>query len=122
MEAVARKLGTPAEMLFGRLYYGMVPLRRRSPSEPRAMEASIFEPRVGERKHCVNFPYLAVTPADLEAEHRRSSRTFYLAIAALVVSAVSVAVTYHRRRMLLTDDSASVMEQRAAPAASQAGR
>lgn len=93
LHAVATRLGCDARLLFGRLYYDMgTRLRHRDPRDPNVTLASIFEPRAGEQRHVVNFPYLTAMLALLEEQRRRDLWTIGLSIAAIVVASVSAIV------------------------------
>jgi len=93
VQAIASRLNCNPELLFGRLYYDMANrLRIRDPKDPNTIRASIFEMTVGDKRHCVNFPYMTAILASQEAEQRRNLWTLWIAVLALVVSVASLAV------------------------------
>ncbi len=85
---VAARLGTAPEMLFGRLYYHLDAKYRYKYNA--GAETHLFAMKVGEKMHCVHFPYLSAVLAEREAEHRQFWWTLWLSIAALVLSAASI--------------------------------
>jgi hypothetical protein len=89
---VADRLGCSPNLLLGRLQYDMgARLRHRSPIDADLTVASIFEVKVGDKMHCVNFPYLSSHLANLDHEEQRASRTFWLATAAFAIAIFSFA-------------------------------
>ena len=90
LTVIAANLRCSPHLLFGRLHYDMgARLRHPDPTDPKKTIASIFESAVGDKRHFVNFPYLAAHLAQLDNEHRRSSWTRWLAIGAVVVACIS---------------------------------
>jgi hypothetical protein len=93
VEAVAKRLRCSPQLLFGRLHFDMgTRLKHRDPSDPRKVLASVFEIQVGEKRHTVNFPYLAAVLADLDEKSRRNAWTLWLSIGAIVVAIASAVV------------------------------
>jgi hypothetical protein len=96
VHAVAKRLRCHPELLFGRLYYDMgTRLRHRNPSDPNTTVASVFEKAVGDKRHCINFPYVVALLAGMEAERRRNHLSVVLSVVALAVSIVGLAVRMH---------------------------
>lgn len=92
---VAAKLGCHPELLFGRLHYDMgTRLRHRDPRDPNKTLASVYEMKAGDKRHVVNFPYLAAVLAGLESENRKARIAIWLSGAALMVSVVGLVVQY----------------------------
>lgn len=96
VERVAAKLGVDKHLLFGRLYYDLrMRHLRRSPTDPRQTELTLFEPVVGTQRHAVNFPYLTAVVAGLEEQRRRDLWTTGLAVVALVVSVAAAVAQWN---------------------------
>ena len=93
LQAIANKLGCPPNLLFGRLHYDMgTRLKHRDPTKPNAILASVFELAAGDKRHVVNFPYLAGVLAQLEEQWRRDLWTLWLSTIAIVVAVASAAI------------------------------
>lgn len=85
---VAVRLGCTPEMLFGRLYYHLDAKYRYEQGD--GVKVHLFSIVVGDKRHCVNFPYLAAVLAEKDEEHTRQLWSLGLSIAALVLSVASI--------------------------------
>lgn len=88
VNAVAEKLECKPQLLFGYLYY-YLDHKHRYETAPHTW-THLFALKVGERRHCVNFPYLAGILAAHDVEHTRSLWAVWLSIAALVLSLAAI--------------------------------
>lgn len=86
--AVADKLKCKPELLFGYLYYYLDHKHRYEVGE--RTWTHLFALKVGDKLHCVNYPYLAGILAAHEAEHTRNQWALWLSVAALVLSLASI--------------------------------
>ena len=91
LKLVAKHLQCHAELLFGRLYHD---LGHRYHYLENGTHTRIFEMTVGKRHHCIQFPYLVAVLAETEAEHRRHLWPLWTSVAALVTSAVALALQF----------------------------
>lgn len=85
---IARRLGCDPAMLFGYLYYYLDRKHRYETAPYTWMH--LFAIKVGERRHCVNYPYLAGILAAGDCESTRSRWAIRLALAALLLSLVAI--------------------------------
>jgi hypothetical protein len=90
VRAVAAKLDTKPELLFGRLHADLG--KRYCQRIDERTTIPLFSAVVGQRKHCVHFPYLAAVLAGLEQEFRRHMLSFWLSCVAIAISFGSLAV------------------------------
>lgn len=87
VRAVASRLGTEPELLFGRLHFDMgARFKKADPGNSKTLLASIFEVNVGDKHHAVNFPYLTATLAGMVEQHRRNQWSLWISIGAIVVA------------------------------------
>ncbi len=86
---VASRLGCNAELLFGRLYYHLDQKYRYEKDD--GTKVVLFDIRVGEKKHAVQFPYLASILAGLNQESRRVLVPLGVSLFSLGVSLASFA-------------------------------
>jgi hypothetical protein len=95
LNVIASRLGASPQLLFGRLHYDMgTRLRHRSPTDPNLTLAAVFEVAAGNKRHVVNFPYMAAVLASLEEQRRRDLWTTGLAVLAIVVAVGSALVQW----------------------------
>ncbi len=85
--AIARKLDCNPELLFGRLYYHL-DRKYRYKQEDGALDA-LFHIQVGDKRHAVQFPYLASILAGLNQEFRRQWVPLGVSLFSLGVSLTS---------------------------------
>ncbi len=86
--SVATKLKCKPELLFGYLYYHLDAKHRYKQSEGASVH--LFSLKVGDKRHGVNFPYLAALLANHDLEHRRQLWSIGLSLLALVMSAGAI--------------------------------
>jgi len=87
IDELAAKFSTDPDMIFGRLYYHLRG-KYRQPTGDEVLE--FFQMRVGQDRHCINFPFLASVLADLREERRRFVVATRIAALSLVISLVSI--------------------------------
>lgn len=85
---VAEKLKCKPELLFGYLYYHLDAKHRYKVGENTYTH--LFSLAVGDKRHAVNFPYLAALLANHNLEHRRQLWSIGLSILALILSAGAI--------------------------------
>ncbi|HET8747409.1 MAG TPA: hypothetical protein VFM98_17550 [Ramlibacter sp.] len=90
-KAVAATLKTNPDIVFGRLYYHLE--KRYGYVQADGSKVHLFALKVGNDSKCVNFPLLASVLAGLQEERTRHLVPQAIAIAALVVSIASIAVS-----------------------------
>ena len=95
VRAVAESLGCNAELLFGRLYYHLDHKYRYKQDDGTLIP--LFYLKVGDKRHAVNFPYLAAVLAEHQQEYRNRLWTLGLSILALVLSVASLVVNFYKR-------------------------
>lgn len=88
VNGVAEKLRCKPQLLFGYLYYHLDAKHLYQMGE--ATHVHLFALKVGDKRHGVNFPYLAALLANHDLEHRRQLWSVSLSLVALVFSAAAV--------------------------------
>ena len=89
---ISSQLGVDSDIVFGRLYYHLSPKFSYTQSDGTAV--SFFMKQFSEEDHVIQFPLLAATLADLEDAHEKHQLATWLSIAALVVAAFSLIVSF----------------------------
>ncbi|MEO0982264.1 MAG: hypothetical protein AAFX03_06390 [Pseudomonadota bacterium] len=90
IEALAKAYRCDPDLIFGRLYYHMN--AKYGASTGDGDQVNFFNIRLGQDRHCVNFPLLASVLADLQDDRKRFVISTRLAGLSLIVSAVSIAI------------------------------
>lgn len=90
VSAVAAKLAISPRMLFGRLYYDLE--KKHGYQKGDGYRTSVFAPKVGDRRHCVHFPYLSAILADQDHQSRKNLLSFAMSGLAIIISMGSLAV------------------------------
>jgi hypothetical protein len=88
LRAVAAKLDSKPEMLFGRLYYHLDAKFRYT--QDNGAHVHLFQLPGTSDRHSVNFPNLAAVLAEKDLEHRRQLWSLVAAFIALVLSVASI--------------------------------
>ncbi len=88
VKEVATRLKCKPELLFGYLYYYLDHKYRYQ--NDSGVWTNLFSIKVGEKRHCVNYPYLAGILASNEVEHRRNLWSLRLSGAAVTLSLISI--------------------------------
>ena len=86
-----QKLECDPELLFGRLYYHLDQKYRYKQDD--GVIVSLFVLQAGNKRHAVQFPYLASVLAGLNQEYTRYLLSLVLSVIALVLSVASLAVS-----------------------------
>lgn len=94
IEALAKRFRCDEDLIFGRLYYHLND-RYGAQGSPED-RVSFFSIRVGQDRHCVNFPLLASVLADLQDQRKRFIISTRLAGLSLVISAISILIAVYR--------------------------
>ena len=90
LDALATRFQTDPDLLFGQLYYHLN--HKYGVQDGEGAQVSLFQPRVGRDRHCVNFPFLASVLADLREEQKRFVTANAIAALSLMVSIVSLTI------------------------------
>jgi len=88
LRAVAAKLDTKPELLFGRLYYHLDAKHRYQ--QDGGAWVNLFHLNVENKGHAVHFPYLAALLAGHDQEYRKQFWSMAFSTLALVLSVVSL--------------------------------
>jgi len=91
---IAKKFRTDPDVIFGRLYFHLEP--KYGFEKKDGTKVAFFALKAGDDKHCINFPLMTSHMAALWEERKRHFTSRYLAIAALVISAVTFTLTVVR--------------------------
>ncbi len=92
--AIANKLACSPELLFGRLYYHL-DQKYRYKQEGGDL-VPLFYLQVSDKRHAVQFPYLASILAGLNQDFRRQAIAFGVSFISLGVSLASLAISIFR--------------------------
>lgn len=87
VRAVAKRLDNDPHVLFGRLYYHLA--HQHGYKKDDGSRVDLFSFKVGDKLHCINYPYLAAILSDHLEQHSQNVKAFRWSIAAFVVSVVS---------------------------------
>ncbi|MBS0583702.1 MAG: hypothetical protein JSS42_11435 [Proteobacteria bacterium] len=85
IEALANQLQINKHELFGRLYYHLDHKYRYVQDDKSYVH--FFARVVGDKRHCINFPYLAALLAEAKQTDRRNWWALAISLASLIVSA-----------------------------------
>ena len=88
VRAVASRLKTKPELLFGRLYYHLDAKHRYK--QGNGAEVNLFLLNVENKGHSVHFPYLASILASHNQEYRKQFVSIAFSVLALLVSVASL--------------------------------
>jgi hypothetical protein len=78
VRAIARRLDNDAHVLFGRLYYHLDHKFRYK--QDNGALVHLFAFKVGDERHCINYPYLAAILSEYREQHSSSRKSFLLAV------------------------------------------
>ncbi|WP_020162990.1 hypothetical protein [Methyloversatilis discipulorum] len=92
IHALAHRMKCSPELLFGRLYYHL-DQKHRYKRESGAV-VSLFTLQAGEKRHAVNFPFLAAILAEKNQEFRRHVLALAISFLALGVSTASLLLSF----------------------------
>ncbi len=85
---IASQLKVDGDIVFGRLYYHLE--RKYGYERSDGTLVHFFALKVGEDRHCVNFPYLSSILASLRQEDRKFRAAISISFASLLVSVTSL--------------------------------
>lgn len=88
VRAVAKKLETDPELLFGRLYYHLD--HKYGYTQDDGAKVHLFTLKAGKDLYCVQYPYLAAVLSERNVEHRRNLLAIGLAIFSLIIAGASL--------------------------------
>jgi len=86
--AIAKLLENDPHVLFGRLYYHLDHKYRYK--QDNGALVHLFAFKVGEKPHCINYPYLAAILSEHNEQHSSRQKNFWMAVAALVLSLAAI--------------------------------
>lgn len=81
---IAKKMNVDSELVFQRLYSHLE--KKYGYKNDDGSRVHFFGLMVGDKKHCINYPYLCAVLADLKDEKRELRITQALAIVSVVIS------------------------------------
>jgi len=87
-EEIGKQLGTDPQIIFGRLYYHLDYQYRYQ--MPDGAWVNLFSFKVGDDKHCVNFPYLDGILAGYTDDKNRFDKSFWISIVAILISTAAL--------------------------------
>ena len=90
IEGLAKKHRCDPDLIFGRLYYHMNDKYGSTTVDNEQVQ--FFTTRLGQDRHCVNFPLLASVLADLRDDRKRFIISTRIAALSLIVSSVSIVI------------------------------
>jgi hypothetical protein len=82
--ALAEKLGTNPDELFGRLYFHLDNKYQYQKSDNSFVH--LFALQAGGDRNCINFPYLAAVLSEHRSEHRRNLLSIGLSVLSLIIA------------------------------------
>ncbi|OJW16721.1 MAG: hypothetical protein BGO44_01165 [Legionella sp. 39-23] len=88
IKKIAEILRTDEELIFGRIYHY---LNKKHSFD----KTPLFEIKLGTDIHVIQFPLMVSILAELLNDHRRFKTSIWLSVGALVLSVVSIAVSFH---------------------------
>lgn len=90
IEALAKRFRSDPDLIFGRLYYHMN--EKYGSSTGDGDRVNFFNMRLGQDRHCVNFPLLTSVLSDLQDDKKRFLISSRLAGLSLIVSSASILI------------------------------
>ena len=84
VQALAQELRTNHHELFGRLYFDLD--RKYQYQKSDGSFVHLFALKVGGKRHCINFPYLASILSERRSEYRRNLIALVLSILSLIIA------------------------------------
>ena len=91
IKQIADDLKVDCDIIFGRLYYHLE--QKHGYRQDDGSVVLFFSLRAGDDVHCVNFPLLAAVLADLRDQARKYNLATWIAVAALIMSIVSIVLS-----------------------------
>ena len=90
--ALAKKLDTHPNELFGRLYYHLNHKYRYK--QDGGASVHLFTIAIGGDRHCIHFPYLAALLAERRTEHRRNLFSIVISIFSLLIAMAALGAQF----------------------------
>lgn len=90
IETIAKRFRCDPDLIFGRLYYHMN--AKYGSHTGDGDKVNMFSLRIGQDRHCVNFPLVASVLADLQDDKKRFQVSTRMAALSLIVSALSILI------------------------------
>jgi len=95
LKKIASKLDVDGDIVFGRMYHHLT--EKYSYQKADDSWVHFFMVNFENDHHVIHFPLLASVLAGLSEERNKSNRSFYLSLAAFVISIVSVTFNYNTK-------------------------
>ena len=92
---IAKKWDVDVNIIFGRLYYHLDKIYGYENND--GSKVPFFSIKVGEDKHCINFPLLSSVLAGMRQENKKYLIVTWLSIIALIISAISIGITINNQ-------------------------
>lgn len=83
-DEIAKRMGVDAELVFQRLYSHLE--KKFGYTNEDNSKIHLFAFVIGDKKHCINYPYLCAILANMEDEKKELRITQIIAISAIVIS------------------------------------
>ncbi|MEZ5999779.1 hypothetical protein [Hyphomonas sp.] len=90
IDSISKRFRCDPDLVFGRLYYHMN--AKYGSHTAKGDSVNMFEMRIGQDRHCVNFPLVASVLADLQEDKSRFRVSTRMAALSLLVSALSILI------------------------------
>lgn len=91
---IAKKLKIDPDIVFGRLYYHLD--KKYGYKQDNGAMVHLFAMKVGDDRRAVHFPLLSAVLAELEQSYYRFTIPLLMSVMALLVSAVSIAISIQK--------------------------
>ncbi|MBN8581766.1 MAG: hypothetical protein J0L96_13940 [Anaerolineae bacterium] len=88
IEKISKKLGVDIDIVFGRLYYHLD--KKYGYKNEDGSSVYLFALKIGNDRHCINFPLAASVLAGLRDEDKRHQTSITLAVVSLFISIISI--------------------------------
>ncbi len=91
IKEIADDLQVDGDIVFGRLYYHLN--GKYWYKQTNGSRVSFFELKIGEDKHCINFPFMASVLAELRDRARKHNIATWIAFGSLVISIIAIIIS-----------------------------
>ena len=88
IKTLAEDMGVDPDIIFGRLYYDLD--QKYAYKQEDGSNVHFFTLKIGDDRHCVNFPYMASVLAELREKNRKYRIATTIAIFSLFVSVIAL--------------------------------
>jgi hypothetical protein len=88
---LAKDMGVDPDIIFGRLYYDLE--QKYAYKHEDGATVHFFALKIGDDRHCINFPYMASVLAKMREENRKYRIATIIAIVSLFVSVAAILIS-----------------------------